>query len=127
MPSLTTKNTSFPNLFESSSSMKCNLVDEGDKFVITADMPRIKKEEIHLNVGDDYVEISAEHKESEEEKNKKYVRKEQSEITIHRRLSLSERVKSDDVKAKLENGILTVNIPKEKPTPQPKSSKIEIE
>ena len=63
----------------------------------------------------------------EEEQNKKYVRKEQSEISIHRRLSLSERVKSDDVKAKLENGVLTVNIPKEKPTPQPKSSKIEIE
>jgi HSP20 family protein len=94
------------HLFETTTS--CDLVDEGDKFVVTADMPRIKKEEINLNVGDDYVDISAEHKESEEEKKKKYIRKEHSEISIHRRMSLPERVKSSEVKAKLNNGILTV-------------------
>ncbi len=109
------------------SSPACDLVDEGDKFVVTADMPRIKKEEINLNVGDDYIDISAEHKESEEEKKKKYIRKEHSKVSIHRRMSLPERVKSSDVKAKLNNGILTIDIPKEKPTPQPKTTKIKIE
>jgi len=113
------------HLFDATTA--CDLVDEGDKFVVTADMPRIKKEEINLNVGDDYIDISAEHKESEEEKKKKYVRKEHSEISIHRRMSLPERVKPSDVKAKLTNGILTVEIPKEKPTPQPKATKINIE
>ena len=113
------------HLFDATTA--CDLVDEGDRFVITADMPRIKKEEINLNVGDDYIDISAEHKESEEEKKKKYVRKEHSEISIHRRMSLPERVKPSDVKAKLTNGILTVEIPKEKPTPQPKTTKINIE
>jgi len=113
------------HLFENTTA--CDLVDEGDKFVVTADMPRIKKEEINLNVGDDYIDISAEHKESEEEKKKKYIRKEHSEISIHRRMSLPEMVKSFDVKAKLTNGILTVEIPKEKPTPQPKATKINIE
>jgi len=122
-PSFVTK--PLHHMFESSTS--CDLVDEGDKFVVTADMPRIKKEEITLNVGDDYVDISAEHKESEEEKKKKYIRKERSEVSIHRRMSLPERVKPSDVKAKLNNGILTVEIPKEKPTPQPKTTKINIE
>jgi len=109
------------------SSISCDLVDEGDKFVVIADMPRIKKEEISLDVGDDYVDISAEHKESEEEKKKKYIRKEHSEISIHRRISLPNRVKPSDVKAKLINGILTIDIPKEKATPQPKTTKIQIE
>ena len=95
--------------------------------LFSADMPRIKKEEINLNVGDDYIDISAEHKESDEEKKKKYVRKEHSEISIHRRMSLPERVRPSDVKAKLTNGILTVEIPKENPTPQPKTTKINIE
>ncbi|MDH3490269.1 MAG: Hsp20/alpha crystallin family protein [Nitrosopumilus sp.] len=113
------------HLFDATTT--CDLVDEGDKFVVTADMPRIKKEEVNLNVGDDYIDISAEHKESDEEKKKKYIRKEHSEISIHRRLSLPQRVKSSDVKAKLNNGILTVEIPKEKPTPQPKTTKIQIE
>ncbi len=113
------------HLFEATTA--CDLVDEGDKFVVTADMPRIKKEEINLNVGDDYIDISAEHKESEEEKKKKYIKKEHSEVSIHRRISLPDRVKSSDVKAKLNNGILTVEIPKEKPTPEPKTTKIKIE
>jgi len=121
-PTLTAKPL---HLFEDTTA--CDLVDEGDKFVVTADMPRIKKEEISLNVGDDYIDISAEHKESEEEKKKKYLRKEHREISIHRRMSLPQRVKSSDVKAKLNNGILTVEIPKEKPTPQPKTTKINIE
>jgi len=116
----------FHHVFESSST-SCDLIDEGDKFVVTADMPRIKKEEISLDVGDDYIDISAEHKESDEEKKKKYIRKEHSEISIHRRMSLPDRVKSSDVKAKLTNGILTIDIPKEKPTPQPKTTKIQIE
>ena len=115
----------FHHVFESSTS--CDLVDEGDKFVVTADMPRIKKEEINLDVGDDYIDISAEHKESEEEKKKKYVRKEHSEISIHRRMSLPSKVKPADVKAKLNNGVLTIDIPKENPTPQPKTTKIKIE
>jgi HSP20 family protein len=113
------------HIFESTPA--CDLVDEGDKFVITADMPRIKKEEINLDVGDDYIDISAEHKESEEEKKKKYIRKEHREFSIHRRMSLPDRVKPSDVKAKLNNGILTIEIPKEKPTPQPKTTKIKVE
>lgn len=116
----------FGNMFEQSSPA-CDLVDEGDKFVVTADMPRIRKEEISLDVGDDYIDISAEHKESEEEKKKKYLRKEHSEISIHRRMSLPGRVKPSEVKAKLNNGILTVDIPKENPTPQPKTTKVNIE
>ena len=116
----------FGDMFEPS-SMTCDLVDEGDKFVVTADMPRIKKEEINLDVGDDYIDISAQHKESEEEKKKKYIRKEHSEVSIHRRMSLPDRVKSSEVRAKLDNGMLTVDLPKENPTPQPKTTKISIE
>ncbi len=116
----------FGDMFESSSTA-CDLVDEGDKFVVTADMPRIKKEEINLDVGDDYIDISAQHKESEEEKKKKYIRKEHREVSIHRRMSLPGRVKSSEVRAKLDNGMLTVDLPKENPTPQPKTTKISIE
>ena len=117
--------SSFPDSF--GSSMACNISDEGDKFVITTDLPRIKKDEVHIDVGDNHVEISAEHKESEEEKKKKYLRKEQSEISVHRRMSLPEKVKSSDVKANLENGVLTINLPKETPTPQSKSTKVNVE
>ena len=124
-PSLVSGKSLHP-MFESS-SLVCDIVDEGDRFVITADMPRIKKDEINLDVGDDYLDISAEHKESEEEKKKKYLRKESSKISIHRRMSLPVRVDSSKVKANLKNGILTIDLPKEHPTPQPKTTKISID
>jgi len=108
-------------------STTCNIEDKGDKFVLTADMPRIKKEEIDLKVNDSSVEISANHKEDEEEKDKKFIRKEHSEFSFNRRFSLPERVKPDQTKAKLEHGILTVEIQKEQPTPSSKTTKVEIE
>lgn len=109
------------------SSMSCDIVDEGDKFRINVDLPGVKKDEVKLNVTDNTVEISAEHKEQEEERKKNYIRKERKEIAYHRTLSLPEKVVSSKASAKLNNGILTIEIPKTSPTPKPKSSTIQVQ
>lgn len=109
------------------SSMSCDIVDEGDKFRINVDLPGVKKDEIKLHVTDNSIEISAEHKEQEEEKKKNYVRKERKEISYHRTLPLPEKVVSSKAAAKLNNGILTIEIPKTSPTPKPKSSTIQVQ
>ena len=109
------------------SSMSCDIVDEGDKFRINLDLPGVKKEEVKLNVTDNSIEISAEHKEQEEEKKKNYIRKERKELAYHRTLPLPEKVVSSKATAKLNNGILTIVIPKTTPTPKPKSSTIQIQ
>lgn len=109
------------------STMSCDIVDEGNKFRINVDLPGIKKDEIKLNVSDSTIEISAEHKEQEEEKKKNYVRKERKELAYHRTLPLPEKVVSSKATAKLNNGILTIEIPKTTPTPKPKSSTITVQ
>ena len=109
------------------SSMSCDIIDEGNKFRINVDLPGIKKEEVKLNVSDNVVEISAEHKEQEEEKKKNYVRKERKELAYHRTLPLPEKVVSSKATAKLNNGILSIEIPKITPTPKPKSSAITVQ
>ncbi|MGQ0795921.1 MAG: Hsp20/alpha crystallin family protein [Nitrosopumilaceae archaeon] len=76
---------------------------------------------------DTSVEISAEHKEQEEEKKKNYVRKERKELSYHRTLPLPEKVISSKANAKLNNGILSIEIPKTTPTPKPKSSTISVQ
>ena len=111
----------------SMSSMSCDIVDEGDKFRINVDLPGVKKEEVKLNVTDNSIEISAEHKEQEEEKKKNYIRKERKELAYHRTLPLPEIVVSSKATAKLNNGILTIEIPKTTPTPKPKSAIIQIQ
>lgn len=109
------------------STMSCDIVDEGDKFRINVDLPGVKKEEVKLNVTDNSIEISAEHREQEEEKKKNYVRKERKELAYHRTLSLPEKVVSSKAAAKLNNGVLTIEVPKTTPTPKPRSSTIQVQ
>ncbi len=69
--------TSLPHL----KSVSCDIVDEGDKYLIKSEMPGVKKDEINLNVSDNSIEISAQHKEEEEEKKKTIL--ERKEVKCH--------------------------------------------
>jgi HSP20 family protein len=109
------------------SQISCDIVDEGDKYVIKTDMPGVKKDEVKLSVSDNSLEISAQHKEEEEEKKKNYLRKERSEVSYYRTLPLPEKVVSDKTQAKLTNGVLNITIPKAVPTPKPKSKTIQVQ
>ncbi|MBM2851821.1 MAG: Hsp20/alpha crystallin family protein [Candidatus Nitrosotenuis sp.] len=122
--------TSFPAMstsFPSIKSMSCDVIDEGDKYLVKLEMPGVKKDEINLNVSDNSIEISAQHKEEEEEKKKNYLRKERSEISYYRTLPLPEKVLSDKTQAKLTDGILNVTIPKAVPTSKPKKNPIQVQ
>lgn len=109
------------------SAVSCDIVDEGNRFVINANMPGVSKDEINLNINENAVEISAQHKEEESEKKKNYVRKERKEISYYRTLSLPEKVLPSKAKAKMNNGILNIEIPKLAPTSKPKSSSIPVQ
>jgi len=109
------------------SSLSCDVTDEGDRYVITTEMPGVSKQDVKLNVSDNTIEISAEHKEEEEEKKKNYVRKERKSVSYHRTLPLPEKVDSSKATAKLNNGILTVEISKVNPTPKPKRASIPVQ
>lgn len=108
-------------------SMSCDVLDEGDRYVIHAEMPGVEKKDVKLNASDNSVEISAEHKEESEEKKKDYLRKERKSVSYYRRLPLLEKVDSSKAQAKLNNGILTVDIPKVTPTPKSKSKDIPVQ
>ena len=109
------------------SSTSCDVVDEGDKLRVTMDIPGVKKNEIELNVTDNSLEVSAEHKEQEEEKKKNYLRKERSEVSYFRTIPLPEKVHSGKAKAKLTDGVLNITLPKVTPTPKPKKKSISVQ
>ena len=108
-------------------SISCDVLDEGDRYVIHAEMPGVEKKDVKLNGSDNNIEISAEHKEESEEKKKDYLRKERKAISYYRRLPLPEKVDSSKATAKLNNGILTVDIPKVTPTPKSKGKDIPVQ
>lgn len=136
-PSLDTVFNNFRKEFEKSlvafpsmpraSTMSCDVVDDGDRYVIKVEIPGVKKDEIKLNVFENYLEISAKHKEEGEEKKKNYVRKERNEVSYYRTIPLPQKVASDKTQAKLSDGILNVTIQKVVPTSKPKSNTVQVQ
>ena len=114
---------SLPKMPESS----CDVIDEGNQFRVKMNVPGVQKKDINLNVTDNSLEISAEHKEESEEKKKNYLRKERSHVSYYRTLPMSEDVISGKVKAKLSDGVLDITLPKSKPTRTQKKKSISIQ
>ncbi|KAM4083447.1 hypothetical protein ACJW30_08G058400 [Castanea mollissima] len=81
--------------------------------VFKADLLGLKKEEVKVEVEDDKVlQISGELKVKKEEKKETWHRVERSSGKFLRRFKLPENAKMDQVKAAMENGVLTVTVPK---------------
>ncbi len=89
--------------------------DSGKEFRLSADLPGFNKEDINIEITDDSVMIHAKKTMAEEEKNKNYIRRERAAQSFYRRIVLPEKVKSDDAKASLNNGILEIILPKKEP------------
>ncbi|KAL8215244.1 hypothetical protein R6Q57_004693 [Mikania cordata] len=80
---------------------------------LKADLPGMKKEEVKVEVEEGRVlQISGERSSEKEEKDDKWHRVERSSGKFVRRFKLPENVKVDEVKASMEDGVLTVTVPK---------------
>jgi len=82
--------------------------------VFKADLPGLKKEEVKVEIEEGRVlQISGQRTKEKEDKNEKWHRVERSSGSFLRRFRLPENAKVNEVKASMENGVLTVTVPKE--------------
>ncbi|KAL6126691.1 hypothetical protein ACLB2K_074737 [Fragaria x ananassa] len=94
--------------------------------VFKADLPGLKKEEVKVELEEGNVlQISGERSKEQEEKNDKWHKVERSSGKFVRRFRLPDNAKVDQVKAAMENGVLTVTVPKA-PEPKPQVKSIDI-
>jgi HSP20 family protein len=102
-----------------------DMVDKGDRYELEVELPGIERDKIHVKATDDSIEISAEQLEEErvEERKKKYVYNERSYRSFYRTIPIPEQILSSEVTAKMNNGILRMDLPKKMPT-KPKGVKI---
>ncbi|KAK6145404.1 LOW QUALITY PROTEIN: hypothetical protein DH2020_022224 [Rehmannia glutinosa] len=99
---------------------------EGDAGGPRADVPGLKKDEVKVEVEEGNVlHISGERSREKEEKNDTWHRMERSSGKFLRRFRLPENAKMDQIKASMENGVLTVTVPKVE-TKKPQVKAIEI-
>ncbi|MDQ3902546.1 MAG: Hsp20/alpha crystallin family protein, partial [Thermoproteota archaeon] len=91
------------------------LVDRGDKFEVQLEVPGIEKENVDVKATKYSIEISGKHSEKSEERNKRYVYSERLYRSFYRNVPLPEEIIPSKVSAKVDNGILRLDLPKKNP------------
>jgi len=99
-------------------------VTETDKEIeISAELPGLEEKDVQVNLADGVLTIRGEKKAEKEEKDKNYRLVERSYGSFSRSIALPDGVKSEDVKASIAKGVLTVTVPKPVPA---QARKIEV-
>lgn len=93
-------------------SFKMDVEDAGDAYVVSAQLPGVKRDEIDVELNEGRLSISVDKKESDEDKGKNYLYKETGEWSATRGVYLKDAATAG-LTAKLEGGVLTVNVPKQ--------------
>lgn len=102
-----------------------DITEDEKEYIVKAEIPEMKKEEIKINVHDDVMSISGERKYEKEEKGKKYHRVERSYGSFMRSFTLPEDADGAKVNAEYKEGVLTVHLPKSAKA-KPKAIEVKI-
>ncbi len=89
-----------------------NIYDQDNAFVIEMSVPGFTKEDIKINLEQQTLNISAELKQNEEQRDEKYLRKEFSLNNLNRSFLLPKTVDVEKISADYQNGILKVTMPR---------------
>lgn len=97
-------------------SMRTDIKETDKDYQLSIEMPGFKKDEIKVALENGYLTVSAEKNEQQEEggENAKYLRKE-CRVSCQRSYYVGDQVQEEAVKAKYENGMLLLTVPKEEP------------
>lgn len=98
--------------WQGGTQMSLDVADRGEEFVVTVDLPGFEKEDIDVRLRDDRLSIDAEREEEMEEGDGEYLRRERSQRSVSRSVSLPEPVDGENVTAEYNNGVLSVTLPK---------------
>jgi len=105
-----------------SQSSALSLKDAGDKLTLTASVPGLAKDDLEISIEGELLTLKAERK-FDVPKEYKLVRRERGSFQLMRQIDLGVPVQADAVEATLEDGVLTVTLPK---APEAKPRKITI-
>ncbi len=109
------------------SAFQTDITDQGDSYLLEADLPGFEKKDIHLDLSGDTLTVHAERRSSHEEKDDhdRYVHLERSYGSYSRSFDVS-MIRTDEIKAQYQNGVLKLTMPKKKDA-LPEAKHLEIE
>ncbi len=114
-----------PAVFTPTHAIKADVRETDKEYIVEADMPGVKKEDIKLDLRDGVLTIGVEHNEQKDEKRDNYIRKERRYGSYCRSFRV-DGIDQEKVSAKYSDGVLTVNLPKQEEA-KPESHRIDIQ
>lgn len=104
----------------SNNVMRTDVKETERGYEIDIDLPGYKKEDVQAELKEGYLTISASAKKENDEKDSdgKYIRRERYYGACSRSFYVGEEITQKDIKARFEDGILKVSVPKKEPKPQ---------
>ena len=131
----TYRNNIFDDLFNTpfftrseANMMKTDIKEHDGGYELTVDLPGVKKDDIKAELNDGYLTITAENNSSKDENDEKgkYICRERYSGSYSRSFYVGDSVTEEDIKAKFENGTLTMDIPKKEALPEKQNKYIAI-
>ena len=131
----TYRNNIFDDLFNTpfftrseQNMMKTDIKEHDGGYELTVDLPGVKKDDIKAELNDGYLTITAENNSSKDEKDEKgkYICRERYSGSYSRSFYVGDAVTEEDIKAKFENGTLTLDIPKKEALPEKQNKYLAI-
>lgn len=131
----TYRNNIFDDLFNTpfftrseQNMMKTDIKEHDGGYELTVDLPGVKKDDIKAELNDGYLTITAENNSSKDEKDEKgkYICRERYSGSYSRSFYVGDSITEEDIKAKFENGTLTLDIPKKEALPEKQNKYIAI-
>ena len=131
----TYRNNIFDDLFNTpfftrseANMMKTDIKEHDGGYELTVDLPGVKKDDIKAELNDGYLTITADNNSSKDENDEKgkYICRERYSGSYSRSFYVGESVTEEDIKAKFENGTLTMDIPKKEALPEKQNKYIAI-
>nr|WP_314465794.1 Hsp20/alpha crystallin family protein [uncultured Clostridium sp.] len=117
------------SIFSTKEFMKTDVKEVDNGYELDIDLPGFQKEDIKARLTDGYLTITAARGENKEEKDKdgRYIRRERYSGSMSRSFYVGNAVKEEDIRARFENGILKLSVPKNKKTEIEQNNFISIE
>ena len=100
--------------------MRTDIKETDEGYEMTIDLPGFKKDDVQAELKDGYLSITAQTQRESEEKDEKgtFVRKERFSGKCSRTFFVGEDIEDDDIKAKFEDGVLKIDVPKKQEQPK---------
>jgi HSP20 family protein len=105
----------FPSFYNRSGLMRVDVSENEKAYVLEAELPGISKDQVNIEINDDRLTISVDQDENDEVKDENYIRRERRRCSMTRSFSI-DNIDTEKISAKMDNGILKLELPKREPT-----------